>query len=764
MKKYVSIILMCLMALSCSDKLAELEIVEFGAALVEKNAESLMPLAYRSGSFQVEVVSDGDFKAEIPQDCDWLWFDGSSKSYSGSGDVKITVHYDLNRAILRSETIVLARKHRRVEIRVSQNGVLSEDFYIAQQNLWTDAAGGQMSAKVLTISGPDDILIETEYVETNHMGAWIEQTRMENNYLKFDVKPNNSENARHAVITVSKKGTSLSGRIQVGQAAEGAVVQKVTVSELKAVLQGENSMMIEDNMVLTGIVLNDNLEGNGAENFNITSILQDLQAADRTLYVSDVDGANGVRIDFNKGEELLVKRFDHIEIALAGATLAKETDPDRYVVSGLAATAVMKNEPGSQDDVAIKEKTMSQLDDMDVYTLVTLTDCEMPVAKGPYIGIELSNYNIVNKYPMVIRDKEGTTMHMMVNTTCTWHRDGTERPKGSGKITGVIVHEHCDNFEWDQTKARAMEEGLGRDYVNGLGELVNGLGEIEKYQIRPIRKEDVALADGFEEGFSQLICEFTYKYSDAKQVLRSNYVETGQDTVLMSTGENLARMTLMNGNKKQKISSKRDWTLLGPYKDGEITDISTGNGIWCYGQKAAWFKSPSEEKWARTMGMVNSPCGPSWSNNTTDTKWSKNGCYWKVEFSTYDLKAENAPMSVQLGAVNGYGDRVGGPRNWKMVYCTSDSADEVEIARYTVPDFPMKGNRRVWHCPGHKYMSFTIPADANVWDKKVVTIKLIPVDDPKGDVGDTGDLYAGGPINESVENSLNYFAVRCNKL
>ena len=74
----------------------------------------------------------------------------------------------------------------------------------------------------------------------------------------------------------------------------------------------------------------------------------------------------------------------------------------------------------------------------------------------------------------------------------------------------------------------------------------------------------------------------------------------------------------------------------------------------------------------------------------------------------------------------------------------------------------MKGNRRVWHCPGHKYMSFTIPADADVWGKDVVTIKLIPVDDPKGNVADTGNSYAGGPINGSVENSLNYFAVRCN--
>ena len=742
MKKYISTILMCLGALSCSDKLAELEIVEFGATL---QSGCSMPLDYKAGAFGIEVISDGDFKAEIPQDCDWLWFEGSAGSYSGtSADELVTVYYDPNRTVLRSGKVILTRKHRRVEIEVSQVGILSEDFSIAHQNLWIGAEGGVLSAKVLTLAGPDDLLIETEYVEDG-LGQWITQARMENNYLKFDVAENLSDQPRHAVMTVSKKGTSLSGRIQVGQAGSGAVAQEITVSGLKEMLQEAGSLKIEGNLVLTGcIALNDNLEGNGAENFNITSVIQDLEAADRTLYVSDAEGKDGIRVDFVKGSRLLVKRFDRLEIALAGATLAMEPDPDRYVLSGLSATAVMKNEPGAQ--VTVKSKKMSQLQPSDVYTLVELLDCEMPVAKGPYIGVDVSNYSIINKYPMVIRDVEGSTMHMMVNTTCTWHRDGTERPKGSGNITGVIVHEHCDNFEWDQTAADAMVNGgLGLDYVNGLG-------HIGTFQIRPITRQDIALADSFDEGFSQHICEFTYKYSGAEQILVPNY----DDNTLISTGGNLAMLTLMSKKgDKQSISSKRDWTLLGPYKDGQLTDITTGNGIWCYGQSAVWFTSGSQENMGRTQGRIDLSCGSAWSA----TGWDAIDKYWQVEFSTTDLTAANAPMSVQIGAVNGYGDRVGGPRNWKMVYYTSDNADEVEIAAYTVPDFPVKGNRRVWHCPGHKYMSFTIPADADVWGKERVTIKMIPVDKK----ADNGDSYSNGTIDKNVDNAINYFAVRCNK-
>ncbi len=747
MKKYVIIALMSLLALSCEDKLAQLDVVEFGAALID---EDCMPLEYKSGRFDIKVISDGEFKAEIIEGDQWLHFEDGQLTYSGTeADKMISVYYDVNRTVLRSGKIVLTRKHRRVEIDVTQVGILSEDFSIDQQNLWVGAEGGFLSSKVLTLSGADDVLIETEYLEDG-LGQWITQARMENNYLKFNVAENMSSEPRHAFIVLSKKGTSLSGRIQVGQAAAGTEYTYVNVPELKSMIDAPGSVKLEGHIVLKDVVvLNDNLEGNGAENINVTSIVQDLQVADRTLYVSDAQGQSGVRIDFNNGSELLIKRFDHIEVDLAGATLTWLEEPDRYVVSGLDANAVMSNQVGSEGDVNIKQKKMSELTPDDVYTLVELQDCEIPVRKGPYVGIDVRHYNLMNKYPMVIRDADGGTMHMMVNSTCSWHRDGTRMPQGSGSITGVIVHEHCDNFEWDQAAADAMvSSGLELDYVTGLG-------DIGQYQIRPLTKRDIALADDFEDGFSQLVCEFTYIYYDVQQLLIPNYV----DNVIFSTdGEYQAMMTLnlKSGDKvdQQAISTKRDWTLLGPYKDGQIADITTGNGVYCYGQSAVWFSTTSQENLGRTQARIDKACGSAWNA----TSWSVNK-YWQVDVSTKGLTAEHAPMSIQLGAVNGYGDRVGGPRYWKMVVSTSDDASEKVIAEYTVPDFPQNGNRRVWHCPGHKYMSFNIPEHVDVWDKDRVTIKMIPVNTK----ADNGDSYSSGTINKDVDHSMNYFAIRCNK-
>ena len=747
MKRYVIILLMSLMALACEDKLAQLEVVEFGAALMD---EDCMPLKYKAGSFVITVVSDGEFQAEIVEGDQWIHFEDGKSTYSGnSADKSITVYYDVNRTVLRSGKISLTRKHRKVEIEVSQVGILSEDFSIDQQNLWVGAEGGFLSSKVLTLSGADDIEIVTEYVEEG-LGQWISQERMDNNYLKFNVAENMSSEARHAVIVVSKKGTSLSGRIQVGQAAAGAEYTYVTVSELKSMILSPGSIQLDGHIVLKDvIVLNDNLEGNGSENINVTSIVQDLTVADRTLYVSDAESQSGIRMDFNSGADLLVKRFDHVEVDLAGATLTWLEEPDRFVVSGLESQAVMSNEVGSVSDVTVKQKKMSELTSSDVYTLVELLDCEIPVRKGPYVGIDVRHYNLMSKYPMVIRDTEGSSMHMVVNTTCSWHRDGTGMPQGSGSVTGVIVHEHCDNFEWDQAAADAMvSSGLGLDYVTDLGHI--GL-----YQIRPVTKSEIALADDFEDGFSKLVCEFTYVYSDVAQLLIPNYV----DNVIFSTdGEYQAMMTLqLNSGDKvspQPISTKRDWSLLGPYKDGQIADITTGNGIYCYGQSAVWFTTASQENLGRTQARIDMSCGSAWNA----TSWSVNK-YWQVDVSTKGLTADHAPMSIQLGAVNGYGDRVGGPRYWKMVVSTSEDDSESVIAEYTVPDFPQNGNRRVWHCPGHKYMSFNIPEHVDVWDKDRITIKMIPVNTK----ADNGDSYSNGTINKDVDHSMNYFAIRCNK-
>lgn len=156
-----------------------------------------------------------------------------------------------------------------------------------------------------------------------------------------------------------------------------------------------------------------------------------------------------------------------------------------------------------------------------------------------------------------------------------------------------------------------------------------------------------------------------------------------------------------------------------------------------------------------TQGRLDKDYGSAWSCKN----WIYEGGAWQVEFSTEDYTAANAPMSIQFGIINGYGERIGGPTNWTLEYYDDQEAAWKEIDRFTVPDFSLNGNKQVWNCPGHKYMSFTVPADIDLWQKEAVKVRLRPYDKSAGRLGS----YVGGEIVELVENSLNYFAVRCNK-
>ena len=105
----------------------------------------------------------------------------------------------------------------------------------------------------------------------------------------------------------------------------------------------------------------------------------------------------------------------------------------------------MSSVSGSAADIPQKVKRYNELTDMDVYTWVTLADCELPVRKGSLTPINegyarSTNANRETKYPMLVRDKNGDSFYMLTNTTCKYRRDGSMLPYGSGNISGVLVH------------------------------------------------------------------------------------------------------------------------------------------------------------------------------------------------------------------------------------------------------------------------------------------------------------------------------------
>lgn len=695
------------------------------------------------GSFTLDIVADGDYTVTV-EDAPWLSLQGGAKSGSGSGDTSIEVFYQMNRSIARSAVISLDRGSRHVQVNVAQEGVLSTGIEFETRSVTVSPDAGTHSVKVVTICQDSDLDISVSY---NGSEGWIRDFKKANNFLVFSVVENAEEVLRTASVTLrSKTDPTASDVLQVGQLPAGGALSVVGFDQLGALADGSLS---GEGLCLEGVVITDNAQGNGAPNANVSPSVQDNTLSGRSIYLQAKDGSAGVMIVFDTEADNFTRRYDAVTFLLDGTTITAYENPTRYVITGATGANIASNCAGNSFDVVKKVKKMSELTDADVYTFVTLTDCEIPIRKGPFVPIDLRLKTIISRYPMVIRDKEGSTMHLMTNLTAAWQRDGKGIPEGSGSISGIIVHETCDNFEWDVDRAAQMTmEGLMTDYITEIG-------EIGRYQIRPVTREEIAIARNLEDGFSKIIMEirfFNAKYDDLVINVKNKKVySTYPDTEYPYSDNKVKGYLEIEGGTKpgEGLDNYRDWTLLGPLVDGLITNPSLGNGVYDFFGRSA---QRTVSSYASTGQLVET-AGSAWR----DTNWSpdKN---WKATFSTEGLTADNLPLSVQFGVCGGLGELVGGPRYWVAQYSV-DGTNWTDIGNYTVPDFPIRSSRRAWQCPGYKNISFTLPADNTLLGKAKVYIRMHPVDKRAG----TSTTYDGGTINTTLKSQLNYFAVRCNK-
>jgi hypothetical protein len=174
--------------------------------------------------------------------------------------------------------------------------------------------------------------------------------------------------------------------------------------------------------VLNGIVINDHSGMNGAENRLVSAEALDLNYAERILYVQNAEGTHGIKLIFKEKCTDVIARYDRISVDLKGLTLKKESNPDRYTVSGIPLSAIvgtMASDPPLPRTVKLED-----LSDSDVFTLVTVEDVEIPVRKGSFVPVDIRDIGVMVSYPMVIRSKGGETSHLMVNVDCPWSRNG----------------------------------------------------------------------------------------------------------------------------------------------------------------------------------------------------------------------------------------------------------------------------------------------------------------------------------------------------
>ena len=744
MKRLLIIFPLFIMALSCS--LDDNEMVEPEELGVK---ESSVTVACTAGTHDLEILSDGEFTLSLPSDAPWLSLE-KGRSVKGNGDSSVKLIHEMNRGPERTAVISIDRGRKHIEVSYTQQGVLSAEIEFGERSITVPASAGSHSVRLLTLFKDSELEISVTYKGT---GGWISDFRKSNNNLLFDVIENAADENRLAEIMVkSKNDENIFDVLQICQLAAGETLTVIGYGQLADVASGA---LTGPGLCLEGIVVSDNSEGNGGPNKNISVTLQDNTLTERTVYVQAADGSAGVKLVFDTVKDNITRRYDAVKILLDGARVQAFDNPVRYEISGITSANLLSTRAGSSFDVVKKEKRMSELTDADVYTYVTLKDCEIPIRKGPFFPIELRLKNVINRYPMLIRDIEGGSMYLMTNFTASWQRDGKVMPQGSGDISGIIVHETSDNYCWDKAKAQSeMVSGIKEDYVTDIG-------EIGKYQIRPVTRGEIKLAEDVEDGFSGILMEIRYYNQNRKEIVANVGGTLAEGITVYSTWP-AVEYPLSDASVKgylQVISAAgspagilpdRDWTLLGPYVDGQIADVQRGNGVTDFYGTSILTNAISISP---DSGLLESDNGSAWYCS----QWSE-AKHWKATFSTKGLTAANFPLSVQFGAVSGLGETVGAPRYWKIEYST-DGSSWTLVDSYTVPDFPIRSNAKQWQCPGFKYMNFTLPEDPTLLDADKVYVRMHPASTQAG----TSDSYDGGNIVGSARSELNYFAVRYNK-
>lgn len=242
-------------------------------------------------------------------------------------------------------------------------------------------------------------------------------------------------------------------------------------------LRGGKSRTLPEGTVIEGIVISDWRLENTELNPNIEWDRVDVGLTHRTAYIESTDGSCGLRLVFDSQYFNKLCRGSLVSIDVSQCSLEAESNPERYTVRGIGSDKVtVKN---ASAGIPVKKKKISQLQDEDIYTQVTLTGLEFLSKQGSFSNIleqcTLStplNYTVVDKryhaadgWAGLLEDAEGSHIYMQVNSRCQWRRNNIGVPRGVGNVTGVVV------------------TGDNRRYGGSFG----------KYSLRPIAREDIAI-------------------------------------------------------------------------------------------------------------------------------------------------------------------------------------------------------------------------------------------------------------------------------
>lgn len=321
---------------------------------------------------------------------------------------------------------------------------------------------------------------------------WVSEAALDESGLVFTVDENAGLSARSAQITVAyeKDGFSAGATYSLTQSAD----KVITFSELRELTPG----LITRNDYIEGWIISDPDSKNVCSSPQTGQYAFDRSENDRTAYLESLDGNFGVQLKFTAADQNTQPRWSKVLVNLNGSILVREDNPVRFTVKNLTAAKVEWLEAGTSASVPVKQRSVAQLTDNDIYTYVSLAPVEIMCKDGAFTNAS-EGYALADELnpsgtasprwdvaPLLCSDDKGDAIFMLTNAAVPWRRTGRNIvwgscvPQGSGTLSGVIVADDVVTVRW---------------------------GNLGKYQIRAMTLEEIQLN---AQPFSNTICEWTW--------------------------------------------------------------------------------------------------------------------------------------------------------------------------------------------------------------------------------------------------------------
>ena len=751
------------------EKVEKFEFKEFGIS--QSEIQFPAKIEYSDG----KVVSD--LKKEIRvlsnQECVISYVDGIEADWmrirdldtyqvcrqiAFDGDCSFRIECDQNDDYARMVKLLVQTSSRTDTVYVKQLGKREPSIKLASGSLVLNGstAGNGEVAYTSNISDYQDIKYHISYSGEE---GWIDAVSIDGDKVKLDYKANpSSDNLRTASVKVYYTdgfGTEYGQTLYVIQkTGNDGIGKTMSFADVRAMGKDGQTVEINDYLIVEGYVVSNRASGNVGENEKLSLTASDNTSYKKKFYLESLDGNYGFLVQTATEEDNVFTFADKVTLLLKGTSLTKETDPERYEITGLTSSNIVGRETGFSSNLPEREKFISELTDADIYTYITLKDCEFAVRKGALTPLNdaytlSSGKGMISKYPRLVRDAEGSSIYTYTNTTCPYRRDGVRLPYGSGTLSGVIVHELFPNYVYGDNDDEELSGNIGR------------------YPIRHQSYSDIAFDK--EKSFSNILAEFRYATG-----FRTG--ENGMSYFNATDGQASARFFHTSGDAVTNCPSTFNyigWTGtnsgVAPFKghigfDSSIDQplgYSFADGyVFDYSGTNSDGKGKVSSTKKNTYNGVSVKLYDGWMSKIWWKGEDAPAESWIVEFSTKDIAAQH--LSMQFTSYSAITSNVGNaPYNWTVSWSdTFDLNDESvwkKVADYVVPDGVLNGQEREWQLPAFKQYDFVLPLEMLGKDKVYLRLR------PASRVSNT--LYFGeGTVTDGTQsgNGIDYFAIRYN--